>query len=164
MAWCHWREPGTDPLESQHSKVLAQTRLGTGSIRGHGNQSLHVGWLAVRLAWLGSTCTTFTTRWTPIVRIQTLPCTSVVPGQAHVLSAFKGIYGRAASVSDERVFTGLHVHRACSTVLSRWRPYRVRSIHQHGASSPMEEVIFISTRHVKLLNFEFRARHQTLTT
>lgn len=33
-----------------------------------------------------------------------------------------------------------------------------------GPLSPMEEVIFISTRHVKLLNFEFRARNQTLTT
>lgn len=34
----------------------------------------------------------------------------------------------------------------------------------NGALGPMEEVIFISTRPVKLLNFEVRARHQTLTT
>lgn len=33
-----------------------------------------------------------------------------------------------------------------------------------GPLSPMEEVIFISIRHVKLLNLEFRAQHQTLTT
>lgn len=73
-------------------------------------KSLHADWLAVWLSWLGSTCTIFATRWTPIARILTLPCTSVVPAQAHVLSAFKGIYDSAASVSDEGILTGLHVH------------------------------------------------------
>ena len=65
------------------------------------------------MAWLGSTCTIFTRRWTTSSEFK--PCRApqygVVSGQAHVLSAFKGIYDRAASVSDERASAGLLVHR-----------------------------------------------------
>lgn len=108
------RKLGTDPLESQHSKVLTQNSAR--SIRGGSNKTLHIGWLAPRLAWLGSTCnifheTTCTSRQNPNPAAVHLTKSRVKAYEPTCSPLFKGRYDHAASVSDEKALTRLRVYR-----------------------------------------------------
>lgn len=68
----HWN-PSIPRSSPKHDQVVYQEHTRT-------QQTKSTRRLAVRrLAWLGSTCIVFTTRPKPVVRNQTLPCTSVVP-------------------------------------------------------------------------------------
>lgn len=152
MSWCHWQEKAwfTDPLASQRSKVLTKPLPGAYETTATKVYSVHAAWQA---GVAGSYLHHLHETMDGFVRIQTLPCTSVVSGQAHVHSAFKGIHDRAASVSDERAFVStMYLYTGCSTVLipplPRWKYTSAQG------QSPVGEVIFISTGHAKHLIFE----------